>query len=1037
MLCDKIACSMTSKKKGSIMFKKLIYSCMALSLTLLPASEVLGADIGGSTYTTGSVTVDGTTNTWETGKVTNNGAEITVQGYNVKSGTESTPTKPNYEQTAGSLTLKANSSGKASTMTLIGDDGVANYAVISGGSVKIGDGTTGNTLTIARGGQITQAANINLGTGNLIHMTGDVGDYPSLVIDSGDTWNGTIRNTGDGIFRLVGYQNSVLDEDSVFQQENGRLELVAGTNNSKLWLNNSSSYISAGTVIIYPGSSLYITEDSVSEIVTLGEDASVEIGYGTTTEGDPNPGNLYVIGNGTAILNDIGNSDPSDDDDVWNGQVILGSGYDESGAALDSPELTLQNVTKDFTDATETASFYQKNGTLNISYNTNGGSNISDYSHYLDEDDNPVLSYNGTVNIEGLDEDNTSSLNIQYLDDVDAIDLMHQQINLLGDAEYTFNTEYENDDKTVTTVDVSTFRAPTGTGANNTVTKSGRGSYSVGAYDDEGNKNNLKMGYNLNVRAGDMLVDAKTLKIGIDDEVGVTPYGDLTIGGQGLGRTNFYTTASSNTIVGGLAMQDGWFHQLTPATTYIGGDMVSLDNSGINMMNGKIDSINIAGTNYVGAYLTDPSTGNEVNNTGILNISIDIDPQKYLTIYPSNDTINSSAVVGTPGSVLNLTDYNLLSSPTRDKYTFRVVNAANENYSVNGTAKTVTGNATRILHTYLGDYAMVPSATKGAFDLALFQHNPQIFRPQVAMNVIYANQNVINNQLFDRMIYSNLPYFNGRCTNKTAAADTLYSPYQYTTQDTGLWFKPYANFETIHMSNGLGKVRNNAYGAMIGADFGRKDFGSWSFIPSAFIGYNGGRTTFNGVGMWHNGGQLGFMGTLTNRDFVSSLAVYAGGYHNAMDVLGKHDQNGLWNVGVASKTAYNIHLPADFILQPSLYMAYNYVGASKFRSKVDDYYYKPGALNAYSIAPGVTLIWQKETFSIYALFQAMFNINAVAAGRVAELELPHVGIKDPYFEYGVGATKYFKERFSGYGQLTGRSGSRKGIGFQLGLNLKI
>ena len=42
----------------------------------------------------------------------------------------------------------------------------------------------------------------------------------------------------------------------------------------------------------------------------------------------------------------------------------------------------------------------------------------------------------------------------------------------------------------------------------------------------------------------------------------------------------------------------------------------------------------------------------------------------------------------------------------------------------------------------------------------------------------------------------------------------------------------------------------------------------------------------------------------------------------------------------------------------------------------------------------------------------MFNINSVASGQVAEIELPHVGIKDPYFEYGVGATKFFKDRFT-------------------------
>ena len=380
-----------------------------------------------------------------------------------------------------------------------------------------------------------------------------------------------------------------------------------------------------------------------------------------------------------------------------------------------------------------------------------------------------------------------------------------------------------------------------------------------------------------------------------------------------------------------------------------------------------------------------------------------------------------------------------MSQPTRDRHVFNVVNAAGK-YTVSGEEnKTVSGNATRLVNTYIGNYQMIPSSAKGAFEMVLVDHNPEIFRGQVAADVIYANQQVINNQLFDRMVYSILPYFNGRCTNKTASADTttMYSPYQYSMTDPGLWLKPYANFETIHMTHGLGRVRNNAYGAMVGADFAKAQWGSWTFIPTAYIGYNGGRTTFNGVGMWHNGGQAGLMGTLTNGNFITMANIYGGGYYNSMDVHGFKDDNALWNAGTASKTMYNIHLPGDFILQPTLYLAYNYVGASSFTGGFDGFRHKVGPLNAFSVAPGLNLIWQKETFSIYAIFQAMFNVGASVSGVVAEVDLPHVGIRDPYFEYGLGASKYFLDRFSGYGQVVARSGSRKGVGFQLGLNLKI
>ena len=55
--------------------------------------------------------------------------------------------------------------------------------------------------------------------------------------------------------------------------------------------------------------------------------------------------------------------------------------------------------------------------------------------------------------------------------------------------------------------------------------------------------------------------NAKTLKIGIDDETGVDAYGDLTIGKEGnTEKTYFMTNATTNTIVGNMAMYDGWYH---------------------------------------------------------------------------------------------------------------------------------------------------------------------------------------------------------------------------------------------------------------------------------------------------------------------------------------------------------------------------------------------------------------------------------------------------------------------------------------------
>ena len=63
------------------------------------------------------------------------------------------------------------------------------------------------------------------------------------------------------------------------------------------------------------------------------------------------------------------------------------------------------------------------------------------------------------------------------------------------------------------------------------------------------------------------------------------------------------------------------------------------------------------------------------------------------------------------------------------------------------------------------------------------------------------------------------------------------------------------------MNHGL-NVGNNAYGAIIGADFGLKELNNgWSFMPTAYIGYNGANQHWKGTGAYQNGVQTGFLGT--------------------------------------------------------------------------------------------------------------------------------------------------------------------------------
>lgn len=91
-----------------------------------------------------------------------------------------------------------------------------------------------------------------------------------------------------------------------------------------------------------------------------------------------------------------------------------------------------------------------------------------------------------------------------------------------------------------------------------------------------------------------------------------------------------------------------------------------------------------------------------------------------------------------------------------------------------------------------------------------------------------------------------------------------------------------------------------------------------------------------------------------------------------------------------------------------------------------------GMLHGINVAPGLNLIFEKETFSAYATVQYMYNINQSVGGRAGNVNLPHVHMDRGYLQYGIGVNKKFTERFSGYLQAVIRNVGRNGIGLQMG-----
>ena len=93
-----------------------------------------------------------------------------------------------------------------------------------------------------------------------------------------------------------------------------------------------------------------------------------------------------------------------------------------------------------------------------------------------------------------------------------------------------------------------------------------------------------------------------------------------------------------------------------------------------------------------------------------------------------------------------------------------------------------------------------------------------------------------------------------------------------------------------------------------------------------------------------------------------------------------------------------------------------------------------GLLNGINVAPGLNFIYARESWSVYATFQYMYNINDQVGGKAGNVDLASVKMEHGYIQYGLGVTKTWKDRLNSFFQIVFRNGGRTGVGFQLGLN---
>jgi hypothetical protein len=401
---------------------------------------------------------------------------------------------------------------------------------------------------------------------------------------------------------------------------------------------------------------------------------------------------------------------------------------------------------------------------------------------------------------------------------------------------------------------------------------------------------------------------------------------------------------------------------------------------------------------------------------------------------------NISASEGLEQATINISDWsfkgNLLGSdaPVDRHINLGQIFSGNIADNINFTS------TNKEISTPIGMYRL-NAHSNGSYSLDMSRFNPQVFRGQITTISQYMNQLNIDDMLFTHSMV--LPSFKdetnaGMSSNRYASNNPMFAPYQYSKKDGGMWVKMYGTFEHLQMNNGIGKVGNNAYGTLVGADLGLKELKhGWKFMPTAYLGYNGAHQAFSKVDAYQNGGQIGFLGTWYRNNTIIGGLVYGGIYNNSMSVGGNSDDTFNYFAGFATKVAQNFRIHRDFVIQPNLMAVYNFFGQQNWHTDYGQMGMMSKSLHGINIAPGLNFIWERETFSAYVTVQYMFNVNGAIGGRAGSVVLPHTEMERGYFQYGIGVVKKCTNRVSAYIQAVLRNVGRTGVGFQLGVDVKL
>ena len=442
---------------------------------------------------------------------------------------------------------------------------------------------------------------------------------------------------------------------------------------------------------------------------------------------------------------------------------------------------------------------------------------------------------------------------------------------------------------------------------------------------------------------------------------------------------------------------------------------ITFNGGNLNLMNGVASNIKLGSLALA-------------NNS---NLYLDVDLANATMDRFSDDT----AVTYSSGT-LNIAGLNLISDTAQEYTSINFTNNEDLKGHVAYTGSHTVSKALSPIYKYDVDY----NNQTGNFGFRRAGHNPSIYAGAVGAQVgSYLGQLNVYEQAFANMdmlmLMSKEQRMAMKYANKYAAStsDLIYDgTKQIPEQVAGGWFRPFATFENVGLKGGI-NVQNIAYGSLFGGDSEIHELGhGWDAVVTPYVGYLGSHQSYDGVGIYQNGGVLGLSSAFYKGNFFTGLTANAGANVGEASTMYGNDTFTMLTAGIASKTGYNWELAkGKFIIQPSLLLSYTFVNTFNYRA-ASGVGINSDPIHGIQVAPGVKFIGNlKNGWQPYVGIQMVWNIVDQTRFQANEVALEQLSVR-PYIQYGVGVQKRWGERFTGFGQAMIRNGGRNGVALSVG-----